>query len=668
MAGRQLPDRNQGRTTIGPARTRFSQQGLTAASIAAVAFWCYYATLLPGLDLGDSASFQTGIGTLTLTPRQGYPLYYALGNVFGLLHPGEPARALNLASAVFGALAAGLTTYLGARLSGSTIGGVGAGLFLAFSYTFWTQAITAEVYTLHILLLCGAMVALLAWCDQPTPGRLGVFYAIFALGFGNHLSMVLMIPAFAAVLLMHGRLGSHHPMAPRMIAMAAGIAAAGALQYVWNFRGLWDLPEPPTSLAEAILAFWADVTKSDWRASLVNTVSERGLQSRPAMYWFDLRQQVGVVGVALAAVGLVYVAVRSPRRAVLLLLMYAANLAFAWTYNVGDAYIFFLPSHYVVALCAGAGVAAVAGTAAKILRSAPRAAAIGAWALLLYPAWRGYDTFPAVDRSWDRRAEQLLDAFTSRDNAIYAVDTNWQVQNAFQYFMRERKPHLPWFATEELAWLDGNHGDRFRHLVEANREIGRDVVISPVALKNLRAVGYAIDNAHVAQANLDPAHGLLQGIASTRAGSFFVFGILRPDREFQIDDVELATAWRWLTGESIPVPDSQPFAIVVGRLGQKPLFVKASAEPYRVRLRVDRFDVDIRMESWLPTDTIRRAGFGHVIVDRQHALTLERGLSFAAFPGGEAAYGSGLFAPIPQLLLKPQLPGTIRVGLRAIVE
>ena len=50
---------------------------------------------------------------------------------------------------------------------------------------------------------------------------------------------------------------------------------------------------------------------------------------------------------------------RWPRRGVLLLLLYAANLAFAWTYNVGDAYIFFLPSHYVVALCAGAGVAAI---------------------------------------------------------------------------------------------------------------------------------------------------------------------------------------------------------------------------------------------------------------------------------------------------------------------
>ena len=73
------------------------------------------------------------MGYLTLSPRQAYPLYYALGNVFVWLHPGEPARALNLASAVFGAIAVGFAGWFAARLSESLIGGVAAALFLAFS-------------------------------------------------------------------------------------------------------------------------------------------------------------------------------------------------------------------------------------------------------------------------------------------------------------------------------------------------------------------------------------------------------------------------------------------------------------------------------------------------------------------------------------------------------
>ena len=55
-----------------------------------------------------------------------------------------------------------------------------------------------------------------------------------------------------------------------------------------------------------------------------------------------------------------FVAVRRPRTGVLLFLLYLVNLLFAWTYNVGDVHVFFLPSHYIIALCAGAGVAAVA--------------------------------------------------------------------------------------------------------------------------------------------------------------------------------------------------------------------------------------------------------------------------------------------------------------------
>src|SRR6185436_11535794 len=114
----------------------------SALSTFVVAFVCYLATLLPGLDFGDSASFQTGVGSLTLTPRQAYPLYYALGNVVAWVDPHEPAHAMNLASAIYGAAAVGIATALAAELAASTLAGVAAGLFLAFSYTYWSQAIT----------------------------------------------------------------------------------------------------------------------------------------------------------------------------------------------------------------------------------------------------------------------------------------------------------------------------------------------------------------------------------------------------------------------------------------------------------------------------------------------------------------------------------------------
>ena len=101
------------------------------------------------------------------------------------------------------------------------------------------------------------------------------------------------------------------------------------------------------------------------------------------------------------------------------------------------------------------------------------------------------------------------------------------------------------------------------------------------------------------------------------------------------------------------MPTLRQYIVVVGRVGERAgARADRAIEPYRVRVTLEPFDLDIRMESWLPTDTIRRAGFGHVIVEPAARLTLERGISFVALgPGGDTVYDSGLFAPIPRYVL-----------------
>ena len=63
----------------------------------------------------------------------------------------------------------------------------------------------------------------------------------------------------------------------------------------------------------------------------------------------------------------------------------------------------------------------------------------------------------------------------------------------------------------------------------------------------------------------------------------------------------------------------------------------------------------------LPADTIRRMGFGHVLVDRRHVLTLDRGASFVALGPAAAplvsAWAGGLYAPQPRYVIRR---GTIR--------
>jgi hypothetical protein len=273
-----------------------------------------------------------------------------------------------------------------------------------------------------------------------------------------------------------------------------------------------------------------------------------------------------------------------------------------------------------------------------------------------------------VDRSQDRRAEQLLDRMTANTGfpprpvaAVYGLDANWQVQNAVEYYMRERKPGVPWFTTDQVEWLQQpDRIARFNEFVQANAEIGRSVILTGRAVEILMGAA--------PPARLDPVEtrsdDFSTQVTSVRPGAPYVLALLRSDREFSLDTAEWSNAWRLLAPGTI-APTFRQYTVIAGKAGERPALVQSHDRPYRVHTTLDSFDIDIRMESWLPTDTIRRAGFGHVIVNRQHTLTLERGISFVALgSGNDPFYGSGLFARIRRYVVRPavtpQSPGANR--------
>ncbi len=57
--------------------------------------------------------------------------------------------------------------------------------------------------------------------------------------------MILLLPGYTIFLLLTAPRGWRSMFAPRIVALAAVCAAAGALQYAWNLRTLWLLPDPP---------------------------------------------------------------------------------------------------------------------------------------------------------------------------------------------------------------------------------------------------------------------------------------------------------------------------------------------------------------------------------------------------------------------------------------
>ena len=627
------------------SRTRLATAGL----LAAAAFSLYLATLLPGQDLGDTASFQTAAGDHILVPRDGYPLYFALNGLFVHLLPVEPARATNLASAAAAALAVGLVVLVGAELGGTLVAGLAAGLLLAGSYTFWSQAIIAEVYALHLLVASACLLALLAWQRRPTLPRLAVFFSLYALGFGNHLSMILLLPGFALFVLMAAPGGPLSMLRPRVVGLALGLAALFALQYAWNFTWL-VFGHPNATWTEWLRTFWFDVTKSDWRANMVDAIPWTTLSNRFAMYWFDLRQQFGIPGSLAAGAGLIWLLWRRRLFGLLLLVLWLVNWGFAFTYNVGDTHVFYLPSHWVVALAAGCG----AGWLVWSLRTTGHRTAVwivGA-ALLAYPAWRVYDTYPAMDRSDDREPTRFFDRLTAGmdgDREILGTDMNWQLHNGFDYYAKYTRPDLVVFDLPDTLLY-------FPTVVSRNAELGRTVLLTAGAAAMVRQLYGRLYQ--LRQDPRVPVPSLADRISTLARGTRYVLAFIEPYPRTPLDPAVLPDAARRLGLAASDLPRGR-FVVVAGRVGYPPILRQAGREPFRVHFSASGQQVDVRFECWLPADTIRRAGFGQVIVARRRQLTLDRGVSFVALDDdGRAAlraWAGGLFTPQPRFIVRPVL-------------
>ena len=635
--------------------------------VATLAFWAYTQTLLPGVDPGDTGGFQAAVLWPQVSARQAYPLYYNLARPFVLATaPLDPARSLNLFSALWAGAAVGLLVFVCATVVRSLAAGAIAGGLLAFSYTFWTQAIIAEVYTLHLALIALCCVLLCAYASRASITRLILFFAVYAIAFGNHFSMILLIGPFA-VFLLQSAPAPASLFRPAVVLMALAAAVVGALQYAPNFLSVARAFDAPGGWSDRAAAFWFDTTKQDWRDTMVFGIQANQASDRLAMWWFDARQQFGVAGLALAVAGIVGLWQLSRRWAVLVVSALAINTVFALTYNVGDSHVFFLPGHFMTAFLAGAGVAALVRLCggpcevrlASLTRLAPQVIVVVA--VIGYIGWRGWSTWPAVDRHTDRRAEQLIARLSfgiNERDALLVSAMNWQLDNVLLYTQRHLHPDLAWVRL----------GDVMAHwpfLVEDNHRIGRDLVLTPQAAADVVAA-YGPAYPLIPDAAL-PVPTLEQAADTVPRGMPYVLSVLTPPREAHLDPEMLAIALRALTGGEASPASGAAFELFAGVAGEPAQVHRASNRPFTDRFQILEEPITVRLDSWLPSDTFRRAGFGHVLRGREQVMIIERGVNLVWF-GRDGApsqpfYWASLYADQPRFRLPATTLQLARLGL-----
>jgi hypothetical protein len=354
---------------------------LLAAGLFAGSLLVYLHTLAPSVAtiFDDSLEFQLVCYLPGIAHPTGYPLYTLLGKLFTYLPVGDVAYRVNLMSAFFASLTAPILYATLRLLIGHRVPALLGAAAFAMSTVFWSQAVIAEVYTLHAAFVAAVLCLLLAWSRSTQTDRaeqrgplynpttlLSLLALVYGLSLTHHRTMLLLAPAA----LLYIALVDRHVFTDwrLLIRLALLMVAPLALYLYLPLRGL-TMSSLDGVYENTVTGFISYLAAGSYGIFL----RENPLaQSRDlAFYALLLRDQFTWVGMILAAIGLVYSFTRR-REALLLLILAVTTGLFALGYLVPDIQVFLIPLFLVCSVWIGIGFAALWELILVVLRAAKK--------------------------------------------------------------------------------------------------------------------------------------------------------------------------------------------------------------------------------------------------------------------------------------------------------
>jgi tetratricopeptide (TPR) repeat protein len=434
-------------------------------------YWC---TMAPGVTFIDSGELAAVASTLGIAHPSGYPLFTLLGWLFCRLPFGsEEIVRLNLMAAVCSAAAAGVFVRAFSRLAlmktrtgeerVGVIAALAGSLLLAFSETFWSEALAVEVYSLQLLLL--AIILVLFFRANYLTGheehREHWWYAFaFAvgLGFTNHMTTFLLAPGL--LYLYFSEQGSGKSSWLRLASLIPAFVA-GISVYLYLPLRAAQSPVMNWGLVTTPERFWRHLTGrqySIWMFSSL-TVAKKQLSYFLSTYGSEFAYG----GVILAAAGLVSL-LRSHRHLALgLIILLLSSVLYAINYDIHDIDAYFLQAYVVTAMLATVGMVVVYRWICHALEFPP---VIAGTIILL----AGLLPLPVHFRSIDQSGNHLVEDYTMNmfaslphDAVIFSYQWDYWV-SASMYFqlVRDVRPDVvvidqellrrSWYLKELETW------------------------------------------------------------------------------------------------------------------------------------------------------------------------------------------------------------------------
>ncbi len=431
---------------------RLKTWGIPAAALTALfAFLIYSRTMAPTITWrnggSDSGDLVTAAINLGVPHPSGYPVYTMLAHLFAIPPAGEPARNVAFLSALAAALAVGTVFWTTYRLLTLSKDGVAqstpkavdllvlvvawaaAGLY-GFGELLWSQATIAEVYSVYALIV--ALFLALAHSETPQV-RPYVAAFLFGLGLAHHLTIVLLLPALWPYFRM-----VRGWLTPRRLIAVGLCLVPGLLAYLYIPIRAGAHPVPNWGQADNLSGFVWLVSGAAYRRYL-GVLPQSYLLQRLSAWTGIWVRDFGVLGIALALLGL-WDVLETDRRFAWFGMTYTASLTlYSMLYSTSDSYLYLLPVAMIIALWMARGAIVALRGLQSWARSGSRLKAVTVLALLILgalPLISVATRFGAMDLSADREAytfaEGVLDA--AAPNAV--VISSGDLQTFALWYLR----------------------------------------------------------------------------------------------------------------------------------------------------------------------------------------------------------------------------------------
>lgn len=343
----------------GPAAARATRivdlTALVAVIVAFAALAVYRTTLLPGVGFWDTAEAQTVLPVLGTMHPTGFPAFVILGWLFSIVAAplGQPAFLMNLFAATCAAVAAGVAVLVMRRLAVPLPIAAAAGIGFALSPVVWHISTSADAHALHIALVAVLTLALVRWntlvderdrhpLDPSLHRRAdrGIVLAavVYGVAAANHgLALILVPPIVLFVLAVDPGVLRR----PRLILAAIGAAALVAALLYLELPLRAGLLRAPLVYAhpDTWSGFWDVVLAKQFQGDLQGVLSDLPAKADALLTLGS--DQFGPL-VALLPVGLIVVAMRQPKYALLSGTASLITILFASSYTNADITRYYL--------------------------------------------------------------------------------------------------------------------------------------------------------------------------------------------------------------------------------------------------------------------------------------------------------------------------------------